>query len=357
MKKNRIIYLDILRIMAAFAVIVIHVSTQFWHSESINSLNWIFMNFWNAISRWAVPVFVMISGCLFFSKNKEVKIKTIFKKYILRLLFAFIIWTIIYSIFSIVIYKKDFDTVIATFISGYYHMWYLFAIAGVYMAYPLLINIIKEEQKIKYFLLIVFLLQFLISNIIKFGDILVPNLNNNTLTMVMNNIHSSFNYLIPGDVLGYSFYFVLGYYLYNNELQKKHIKFVYIGSIISFLLTIIGSIVISKTLAKPSDAFFGYFSINVLLMSCGVFLLLKNKLLNIKTINRQKTITDLSDSCFGIYLSHVLVLELLSYYLEINAKTITPVLSIPIVSLLIFIICYILTKIIKQIPIINKYIV
>ena len=55
-------WLDFLRIIASIAVVRIHVSQQIWYCTDINSIEWIFSNFFEATSKYGVPVFVMISG-------------------------------------------------------------------------------------------------------------------------------------------------------------------------------------------------------------------------------------------------------------------------------------------------------
>ena len=66
--EKRCIYFDILRIVACFAVIIIHVCSWYLYSD-INSPNWQVFNFYNSIVKWSVPIFVMISGALFLKAN------------------------------------------------------------------------------------------------------------------------------------------------------------------------------------------------------------------------------------------------------------------------------------------------
>lgn len=76
--KTRLAYYDYLRVAAIFGVIMIHVSAQNWQNSNVNSIEWQFFNIYDSMMRWAVPVFVMISGSLFL--NREYNIKTIYKK-------------------------------------------------------------------------------------------------------------------------------------------------------------------------------------------------------------------------------------------------------------------------------------
>lgn len=131
-KEERKIYFDFLRIFATFAVIILHVSAQNWHTTDINSFEWNIFNFYDSIVRWGVPIFVMISGALFLNKNQS--IKKIYTKNILRIIIAFIFWSLIYT----VLFSKGLSikTMIINFFEGYYHMWFLFMIVGLYMITP-----------------------------------------------------------------------------------------------------------------------------------------------------------------------------------------------------------------------------
>ena len=72
--KQRVIYLDYLRIAATFCVVVLHISGQNWYTTSVNSFEWNVLNFYDSIVRWVVPIFVMISGALFLDNEKELSV-------------------------------------------------------------------------------------------------------------------------------------------------------------------------------------------------------------------------------------------------------------------------------------------
>ena len=73
---QRIVYLDLLRLMATLAVIFLHGATsEFYLPHS--SMNWYIAATEDSIVRWCVPVFVMISGALFLNPNKEITYREI----------------------------------------------------------------------------------------------------------------------------------------------------------------------------------------------------------------------------------------------------------------------------------------
>lgn len=71
MNKERIVFIDWLRVVAIVAVIVLHVADDYPSTIDPNCIEYQTLNFFNGIVRWGVPVFVMISGSLFLSMNYD----------------------------------------------------------------------------------------------------------------------------------------------------------------------------------------------------------------------------------------------------------------------------------------------
>lgn len=156
-------YLDYLRIIAILGVIFMHTGGH-CQGENIRSLNWQVCNIFNTGTRWAVPTFVMISGSLFL--KKDINLKRIYSKNILRLVIAFVFWSTIYTlVFSTFKYynlfsiQGIFNTITGMF-KGYYHMWFIFMIIGLYMVTPILKVCIDNisEKLLKYWMFISFIL-------------------------------------------------------------------------------------------------------------------------------------------------------------------------------------------------------
>lgn len=80
-KNNRIEYLDLLRILASIAVVIIHICSSKWYAINSNTNEWSILNIYDSLSRWAVPVFVMISGAIFLSSDYS--IEKLYKKIVL----------------------------------------------------------------------------------------------------------------------------------------------------------------------------------------------------------------------------------------------------------------------------------
>jgi surface polysaccharide O-acyltransferase-like enzyme len=131
------------RILAIFAVIFLHVAAGVVSTEPIGSHNWWIANFFDSLSRWCVPVFVMISGALLLNPKKQENLSEFYAKRISRILIPLISWTIIYCIWVYLGGVVKNDPVSMTFLlqsvlqgNPYYHMWFLYMIIFMYLFTP-----------------------------------------------------------------------------------------------------------------------------------------------------------------------------------------------------------------------------
>ena len=92
----RIAYLDLLRVLATLAVIYIHVNADGLLVMD-SQYDWYVAMVGGSLVRWAVPVFVMISGALYLNPQKSITTETVLKRKIPRLLLAYVAWWVIYA--------------------------------------------------------------------------------------------------------------------------------------------------------------------------------------------------------------------------------------------------------------------
>ncbi|MCR5736920.1 MAG: acyltransferase family protein [Eubacterium sp.] len=343
---EREINTDILRIVAIFSVIVLHVSAQKWSELDTASIEWNTLNLYNGLVRWCVPVLIMISGSLFLTKNQS--IKKIYKKNIFRIVTAFLFWTSFYaSIMWIEGAKKN--EVMECLVKGKYHLWFLPMIMGVYMIVPFLYKVVNDKELFRYFCILSFVFMFLIMEGIK-------------LLQLKNRIwgelvQSGINQFHLDCMLGFAFYFVIGYFFSSREKEIKWTKGIYIGGFIGFVLTIVLSSLLSLYLRSANDFFYGSFTINVLLESIFVFCVFKKIFSNIKfSDTARRIIVHLSKYSFGIYLVHVFVLDMLEKK-GLDTLGFNPIISVPVISIIVFLISLCISAVLNQIPIVKKYIV
>ena len=340
-QKNRIIFFDVLRIIAIFAVIWLHVSAEVWW-EYAPTTKWCQTTVLLSLVRWSVPIFVMISGALFLDSNKIISIKRLYKKNILRIVIAYLFWSCAYAI------RPNFtiNQFIGLVIQGPFHFWFLKMLVGLYILIPIIRKITSERKTEEYFLILAFFTSFLFP-----WNYILDKIDNESISIIKNFI----NTVNLKMTVGYTSYFVLGHYLYTYQLKKKTKISIYILATISFVCAAIGTILICRHFNRSDEVLFSNSIIFTLLESMAVFIYAKSNI-NHVSAKFQKNIVDLSKMSFGIYLVHVFILKAAESY-GINVCVFSPLLSIPIISILVFFISYLITKLINKIPYINRYII
>ncbi len=342
---QRIMYIDYLKVFAAFAVILIHVSAQYYFSVEVSSIEWQTFNIYDSIARWSVPVFVMMSGVTLLSKERS--IKSIYSKYILRLFTAFSFWGGYCAISSGGAMKQIFLNAM----KGNGHLWFLPMIIGLYMCIPIFRKIIESDNLTKYFLGLTFIFTFLWPWIMQltghFGGAIVKE-----IVGALNTGFKNMNFHLT---LGYAGYFVGGYYLNKIELKKRDRIFIYLLGLLGFMLTIFLTFTISMKLQKPISSYYDYLNVNVLLESTAVFVWFKYHRFSMIGLN--KIVSKLAQYSFGVYLVHMVILKKFNLWFGLNALSFSPIYSVPILTFSIFVFSFIVSGILNQIPYLKKYIV
>ena len=347
MKKERILYFDILRIIAIVAVILLHCSGQNFRGVDIHSDTWHAFNIYESISRFGVALFTMVSGALFLSGSQP--ISQILKKNVLRIAVAFIYWSAIY----VCIFNDNWSipTVINKLFSGTVHMWYMFAIIGLYLLVPILRVIVNNVKIAKYFLVLCFLFAYVFPQLVS-----VISLYSYTLGEIGKSILGNINLQF---VMGLTGYYVLGYMLHHYELDKKIIRWIYAGCIFSFGLNIIGTIVISYRQNIADTLFYDNASVTTLIQAIAIFVWARQHFGKKEslTVSRHPVIEKLAICSFGVYLVHPLFLSLLDQRLGLNTLSFNAWISVPTVFIIVLVPSLAISLVLNHIPIIKKYIV
>ena len=336
---KRTIYLDILRILATLTVI-------FYHQKGVvvnPDISWSedFYSVCAGITRWCVPVFVMISGSLFLDNDRPLTLKKLYSKNILRLVTAFAFWSAVYAVYnysSVVSFFED-------FIMGRYHLWFLYMIVGLYIITPLLRKITAHKETTEYFLILgaIFGISTFTFNMTPLAKI-APTVSN----YVFDNMGLS-------AFAGYAFFFVAGYYLHKYTLPKVITCSLIVSGVVGCIITILLTIISSHNSDAPY--YYSHFFLPTTLECIGVFLFGKVVLSNINfSTKAENVIYKLSKYSFGAYLVHDFILILVRPYV-IDCLGGSPVLAIIVATAVTTVISFGISLIVNKIPVLNKYIV
>lgn len=326
MNKDRVMGLDLFKIVCIFGVILVHVSAaNAFENEYVELFknSFVAINFYNMISRFCVPGFIMISGMFLLKKN--LSIKEIFRKYILRVLIVYVIFALIYSIFQ---YYDSQQDILLNFLKGFYHLWYLYLIIGLYLIFPFLKKIVDDKNLTLYFLI----LSLFFSSILPLVQELISNRG-------FNYMIKHFNIYMP---LGYSGYFLAGYYFGTYKVNKK--LFYALG-----LLGFIFNYFLFAQLTYDNNLFDSIFLMpGSVFESIALFLFFKDL-----KIKNSFLIKYLSKLTFGVYLVHVIIM--------LNFLHIFPTIiyecswiMIPLVSIGIYIVSLLISVTLNNIPLLKK---
>ena len=342
MEQQRKEYLDILRALATIGVIVIHVSSNNWFGY-IGSFNWTVFTVYEGITRISVPIFFMISGSLLLSKIYSIK-KIYYK--IFRLFIFLLFWSFIYKLIALrsdgnLLHKLS--TAINDIINGntQVHLWFVYAIIGLYIITPALSVFVNNCKKNDLFYAII--ICFVLGSLCEFS-------NQFQILVFFNN---NMNKIKSGYAIGYIGYFLLGYYLdkYDITVVKRYIF--YISGVISTFFTI--ALVIYDCIYYQNfvERFWSYFMPFIAISSCAWFIFIKNIFpkLNHAICSLLKNI---SDKSLGIYAVHFLFIMLLWHW-KFTTFSFNSILSVPIISLIVLISSYIVSALINKIPKIGKF--
>ncbi len=220
------------------------------------------------------------------------------------------------------------------------------------MCIPFYKKIIEDRRIMQYFLLLGFLFAFLIPWCIKLiEDYTVEG--NELYENIVAIANSYLSNIGMNMVLGYSFYFVLGYFLDSIKLDKKQRLVIYILGVIGFAFTILVDLNLSLKLQQPCGNYYDYFNVNVLLEAIFIHTFFKYRKYENNSVN--SLIVKLGRYTFGIYLIHVFFIEKLSSEFNFGTLTFNSVASVPVISCVVLIISLIVSAVLNHIPIIKKY--
>jgi surface polysaccharide O-acyltransferase-like enzyme len=337
--KEQIIYMDFLRIFAAFAVIVLHAAAPLLKKMAEGETT-LFMhgNLIDSATRWCVPIFFMISGALLLNSKRDFDLAFFLKKRFNKILIPFLVFSVIYFYIN----NKGFDIIqfilklannaIAS------HLWFFYAMIAVYLFSPVLILFVKHSsQKINLFVLLVW---FLFCSLFPF----------------LNGLNPLFKINFFGPFGIYLGYFLLGYVLFTNDFSKKTRFLIYVLGVLSYFITFNGTFYYTQEQAGNFfPIFYTYNSPNVLMMSIAIFVFFKYNC-NFK-MNNTKVLTKISSLTFGVYLIHPYFLGISMRNSQFNFLYNDHLLiTIPLIGLTVFLISLILSYIISIIPIVKKVI-
>ena len=145
-------FLDVLRVLATCAVVLMHVltgATDVTDASIVPEYRSLLLSVMDLVT-WCVPIFLMISGYLFLNPERTLTYSVMIKKYCRRIALAILLFGVPYAASELVVAEKSFRIMmipeaLKMTLTGHTwsHMWYLYLILFLYLITPLLKKVLQ----------------------------------------------------------------------------------------------------------------------------------------------------------------------------------------------------------------------
>lgn len=335
--RERLLYLDLLRILATAFVVMLHSMGYYIDSAAMyGTRTWYVCILLNALVRTGVPLFFMMSGFLLLSDARTASFSDFYRRRLPRVLLPFITWDVVYFLYYRIaggktIDLRDFFTELFSNGSAY-HLWFVYTLGAMYLIAPFLRMLVERctpRQMSWLWLLVIF---------------------TGTIRPFINTVFNVHIFLFDPLMEGYLGYFLLGYLLGSCELPKAARAAIYLGGAAGCVYGIYVNLSGASPEGIPLAANGGY-AINQFLFAAAIFTLFKY-LPPVKNRVAASCVTAVSGVTYGVYLSHALVLEIIRH----GQRDLTPAQDIILCFAVALIIPVVLLLPLSMVKVIRKYI-
>jgi len=338
--KERLLRFDIIRIVAICMVLMIHITVlPVLFSADTRSAGFILSNIINGIGRAGVPMFLMLSGALLLDDSRKIDAKKFYRKSFFPIVVLLLVWLLFYAcwrsfllpaITGQPVENGHFLKYVLTLTGLYPHLWYLFALVGIYLAVPVLRLFVKKENR-NYILGIIIL-----SLIARFGTQTLGVFTRNSEIKIgdfMTKFHLEY-------ATGFFPYLLMGWYINSFPPKKEHRTLIYLAGAAALIGSILSVQVFIREIPDIFDYVMEAFTLPAAVYGIAVFTLICDLVKDKKT--ESKLVAELSQSSFGVYILHVVVLDLLTWKLfPLYGYTMNPVFYLLVLFVLTYAACLI----------------
>lgn len=372
--KHNIVWIDYLRVIACFLVVLAHSVDPFVSRFDSNYSDFISGAFWGSFLRPCVPLFVMISGVLLLPVKEEMSL--FYRKRIPRVVVPLFVWSVIlpiayYIYFSMGIATQSpcidtnghtFSATVGKIVSFIFNfnyttipLWYLYMLVGIYLILPIVSAWLVQAPK-RDILRVIWV--WIFSTTVPLIQMAAPlagyvgNYGNMGVFGVCDwNPYGTFYYFS-----GFIGYVILAYYLIKFPLNWSWRKTLSIALpiwIVGYLITSLGFILTQKYYPgsyAQLEIIWLFSGLNVLMMTFPVFIIIQKI-----SFKPSKFVSLIASLSFGVYLCHFFVIQV-CYDLIYPYIDLPPYLQIPLIAICSFVLSAVGVWILSLLPK-NKYII
>lgn len=313
--RTRMLYLDVLSILACFGIVVTHCNQGVW--AMFGNPHWDIRVLLDTIFYWAVPIFFMVTGATLMDYREKYSTKEYLLKRFFKTVIPFLVWSLIGLSIKIINGEVSMDSlsfvkVINMILNSEINMvyWFFIPLFAIYLAIPI-ISLIPKEKRV---------VAFLAASSVSLLTYSILPLVGNAFGISQVNPMCDFRSPICAP---YMMYALLGYALSRAEIKKPMCLLIYSLGFLGFVLRTYTLLVWSVRDGAVNHTFSGYAGFADAFLAIAVFVLFRSihweRLFS--TPRRQAGLVIVAGTNFGIYLIHYYLCAYLPRMLMINANS------------------------------------
>lgn len=347
--KDRQHFLDVLRVAATCAVVLLHTVTGVMDNTDMSLYPFeqkLFLTVRDLVC-WCVPVFIIISGYLFLNPERELTVKQMVFKYCRRVVLALFLFGVPYAWMELAAIEGHFqpqmlwqgvESVLKW--KTWSHMWYLYLIFFLYLLTPVIRWVLKRLPRGVVYALMALL--FVFSSILPFIGKFV-------------SLPSALS-AVPGDCI-YLFYYLCGYLFVCRKEWKKWLFPLFTGPAV----VLAAGMAFSRIAGFSVQMAYNYpFTVLLALCLFGAGLVRERSHVIESGAEAVKKNTKLWEKaaqlCFAVYLIHPVFLNLFYKYYNISPLSFSIGISLPLFFLGTLVLSGVAAYILRFIPVLRKYV-
>lgn len=303
-KRKEIPWIHIVRVLACFMVVCLHVSTAA-DAYPLSHLDSAFKHIVYIATKPCVPLFFMVTGFLILPYKNGEDLWAFYKKRIPRVLYPLLVWGVVYAVLPYTLGMTEWQMMVKEVLLSpikqpdYFGgiLWYLDILIGIYLFIPFLTDRIYNNRTF----LKTYLIVWVVSSIVLIIKAHVPNVFGENH---WEHVFDMFLYFS-----GYLGFLLFGYAVRTcGEPLSLFVSKRYGGAKSKYLVLLVLAIIASYFIGGLIKSFLAIGTIGI---TVCVFMLIQDVRIDVsgKCYALIKHISALS---FGIYLCHMFVLKLLS---------------------------------------------
>lgn len=331
---------DLLRVLAIFAVVLLHSAAPLLLHYRDGATGWWIGNAYDSAVRWSVPLFVMLSGALLLARDEP--LPRFLGRRLRKVVVPLVAWSVIYFLWTTLVKGKPlaaselFESALAQPV--YYHLWFFYMLIGLYLLAPVLRPyLLAVGQRGAWYLLAIW---FLWASVLPLFE-------------QLTGLELYYSPGVESSPVKFVGYFVMGWMFKDLVLDRRQVLGCALLFLVGYAVTLLGTyyLTVVRNAGKFDPLLYEYFSVNVLVMAVAIFLIGKSLPLP-SWLAHGRALRSASLAVLGIYVVHALLIELLKGAFE--ERSLAPALGVPLFAAVTFALSLGVVLLLKKVPVLKE---